>query len=195
MKKYAGQDYETIADDILTNHLAKGGKAVASDYGGGQLYNNLFRKSGRIHPNSHVVFDYTSPEAAFMARPKESVYPGMMMLNRSESITAMFNLIKSPAKRLRCYEWARAKECLLDITSILRAPQDRMNGRSRMLYIRHGSKPDDTLHSLNFAYHLGRVLAGMPVNAEGAVISHLRNTVTGSFSGNFGNAPLVTGMR
>ena len=79
----------------------------------------------------------------------------------------LYEAIKS--LRIRCYGWETAKDRLSECINLIRAPFEGPGGPTSFRYIRHGSKPDDTLHAINFAYILGRVLLGEPIFEDRAL--------------------------
>ena len=56
----------------------------------------------------------------------------------------------------------------------------------RMVFRRHGSKPDDTLHAVNFGLQLARIVMGDPMNVDPVIIAQLRQAV--------GVAPVMSGF-
>ena len=184
LKKYAGMGYETIINDIVHNHKRLKGTFIASDYGVGQLYNEMIRKHPDIDARKHFIMMYTGPNAKFVSKPEKSQMPNMFVLNKVESITYTFQTVKD--LRMRCFQWLLAQDCLLDFTAVVRAPQDSESGPGRMVFRRHGSKPDDTLHAVNFGLQLARIVMGDPMNVDPVIIAQLRQAV--------GVAPVMSGF-
>jgi hypothetical protein len=180
MQRYGGMGYREIANSIADTHKRLGGGPIATDFGVGSAYNMLLREHTAIVADRHLIFDYTAPKTALLAAPSKEGLHNMYMLNRTESITTLFQAIKrlrkseskvngelvinqSPNPRIRCYNWEQASPLLLDFLNLVRAPTESASGVGSFKYRRHGSKPDDTLHAFNFAYALIRVLLGEPI--------------------------------
>lgn len=161
LKKYAGMGYREIIDSILTDHKTFGASCLASDFGVGMLYNTLIREDKRLNPSRHAIMDYGGPNTKFLSLPKASLLSNLFVLNRTESITALFEAIKkTPEPRIRCYNWETAEACLMDFLNMYRVVSELPGGHNFFVYRRHGARPDDTLHAINFAYTLGRLLLG-----------------------------------
>lgn len=161
--KYSGMNYREIAEHIVGDHKRFNGDAIATDYGVGAAYNMLLRES--LDQNTHVIFNYTSPDSKFLAPPKNNndLY-NKFSLNRTDSITDLFEAIKSG--HILAPKWEQSSEYLKDFLNLIRNPQDSPSGGKRLTYIRHGSKPDDIVHGVNFAFQLGRVLIKEPCSIE-----------------------------
>lgn len=172
MAQYSGMGYEEIADAIVSDHKRLRGYALASDFGVGAVYNMELRK--RMNPHKHIIFNYTGPKTKYVAEPKEEHLFNQLSLNRTESITTLFGDIKN--KRLRCFRWEQAQERLLEFLNLYRSPQENVKtGVSSLLYIKHGAKPDDTLHAVNFAVNLAKIVSGEDMFTDEA----LRDEVLG----------------
>jgi hypothetical protein len=172
---YAGMDYRSVADDIVKNHYSLQGEALASDFGVGQLYNMLLRE--RIqNVHKHVVFGYVGPSSAALSEPNGEHMFNQYSLNRTESITGLYDAIKS--KRLRCFQWELSERYLMEFLNLFRAPTESAGGATSFTYRRHGSKADDSLHATNFAYVLARVMMDEPIINDKALrdrlLQHLR---------------------
>lgn len=173
---YAGMDYRSIADDIVANHYALGGEALASDFGVGQVYNLLLRERiQNIH--KHVVFGYTGPSTSALAEPTGEHMFNQYSLNRTEAITNLYDAIKQ--RRIRCYEWDMAERYMMEFLNLFRAPNESASGVTSFTYRRHGSKADDSLHAVNFAYVLARVMLDEPLIDDRELRNRMLQTLRG----------------
>ncbi len=162
MRKHAGVDYPTIAAMISRAHKEYHASAMASDFGGGELYRYLLGQDGGINPNRQIVFQYQSPNSAIVSKLNNSMSNGFG-LNRTESITKLFSSIRDIPQDLLCYDWDKASEDLKDFLNLYRIPSDSIGGKDFFTYRRHGAFPDDILHATNFAYTLIRLMRGEPM--------------------------------
>lgn len=164
MKKYAGMNYRDIVGRILHDHFEHNGMAIASDHGGGSVYNQVVREDKRVDIERHLVMNYTGPNTAVFTAPriKDPMY-NQWSVNRTESISALFEAIKDPEMPLKCYGWELARPFLLDFMNSFRVVSESMHGQRYFKYIRPPSKPDDIMHAMNFAFVLGKVLIGKPI--------------------------------
>jgi hypothetical protein len=116
----------------------------------------------------------------------------MFVLNKTESITQLYNAIKKNPPRIRCYNWETASTYLMDFMNVYRVPTDREYGPSQFTYHRHGAKADDILHGINYAYTMGRLIMGEPVVEDHAIrlkIAQMLNVRGGIHTGdNAGSA-------
>lgn len=180
MQRYGGMGYREIADAIVVDHVKYGGGPIATDFGVGAAYNMLLRENPNIVADRHLIFSYVGPRSALLAPPATEGWYNQYSLNRTESITSLFEAVKRTRKyevtengekvvktihnpRIRCYAWEDANKTLVDFLNLVRAPTESNLGVGSFKYRRHGSKPDDTLHAVNFAYALARVLLGEPI--------------------------------
>lgn len=193
MRTYSGMAYERIADSIIGNHKRLKGNYIGTDFGVGAFYNNYLRK--HLDPDQHLIFNYTGPKAAILNRPKGDHLHNQYSLNRTEAITSLYDAIK--AGRLRCFKWEQAEELLLQFLNLIRAPDENVQtGVQGFKYRRHGSKPDDILHAINFAYVLGRIVIGEQLFEDAAVASELDKRLRGKASTRgtvMGKLPIVSG--
>lgn len=174
---YAGMDYRSVADDIVKNHYELTGEALASDFGVGQLYNMLLRERIKnIH--KHLVFGYVGPSSAALSEPAGDHMFNQYSLNRTEAITSLYDAIKQ--KRIRCFQWEHAERYLLEFLNLFRAPNETSSGATSFTYRRHGSKADDSLHAVNFAYVLARLMLDEPLIAD----KMLRDRILKNLRGN-----------
>lgn len=164
LKKHPGMGYRQIVDAIIKDHLLYKGGAIASDFGGGQIYNQIVREYEGINPERHFVLDYVGPNCAPFAAPKgEQPMYNQWAVNRTESLTRLFESIKDPDKILTCYAWDQSKNLLEDFMNATRVMSENLVGVRRFRYIRQPSKSDDVMHAVNFAYIMCRILLGQPI--------------------------------
>jgi hypothetical protein len=171
IRQYSGMDYRSISNQICDDHKAYNCIGIASDFGVGAAYNMLLRENPIIRPERHFIFGYVGPQSALIKAPSSG--PGWFnqySLNRTESITSLYQAIKS--RRFRCYSWDLAQERLSELLNLYRVPTETMGGNSSFRYQRHGSKADDTLHAINFAFCLARIVLNEPI-LEDPALSHL----------------------
>jgi len=150
--QYSGMNYKSIADSICEMHERYNGHSIASDFGVGAQYNMLLRE--RINPLRHVIFNYAGPNAKYVSESPNAHLFNQLSLNKTDSITSLFLDIKS--HRIRCYDWVESGDYLTQFTNLIRTPTDAGN----ITYRRHGSRPDDSLHAVNFAVHLAKIVIG-----------------------------------
>jgi hypothetical protein len=171
IRQYSGMDYRSIANQICDDHKAYNCIGIASDFGVGAAYNMLLRENPIIRPERHFIFGYVGPQSALIKAPSSG--PGWFnqySLNRTESITSLYQAIKS--RRFRCYSWDLAQDRLSELLNLYRVPTETVGGNSSFRYQRHGSKADDTLHAINFAFCLARIVLNEPI-LEDPALSHL----------------------
>jgi len=181
MRQHTGMGYRNIANEIIKDHVAFGGTAIATDAGVGMAYNMLIRESQHIKAERHLIFNYTAPNTAIMGAPKQGHgWFNQFSLNRTESITTLFSAIKQEKPRIRCYNWGLAKHLLGEFLNLYRVPTENTTGTYMFRYRRHGSKPDDTLHAVNFAYVLCRVLLREPVVEDKSLKDRLDEVFLGN---------------
>jgi hypothetical protein len=174
MRRYGGMGYRQIITQIIEDHVRYKGNAIATDEGVGQFYNLAIRESPKINPDKHLILDYVSLRHGFLAAPASGGWYNQYSLSRDESISVLYDAIARDQPKIRCYAWEMASEFLLDFMNLMRVPQELESGRSRIRYIRAGSKPDDVLHAINFAYTLGRVMAGEPLMEDRGTYEQLQ---------------------
>ncbi len=176
-QEYSGMDYRSVADDIVRNHYELNGEALASDFGVGQLYNMLLRE--RINNvNKHMVFGYVGPSSSALSEPQGEHMFNQFSLNRTEAITSLYDAIKQG--RIKCYAWQHSSRFLLDFLNLFRTTSDSATGSTSFTYRRHGSKTDDALHAVNFAYVLARVILGEPLINDKALREKIMTNLRGN---------------
>jgi len=161
MYQYSGMDYRSITEDIMLNHAEFMGNAMGADYGVGGAYNMLTRESKKINVKRHLIFQYTGPNTAPISKPSESALFNHWLLNRTESITELFRAIKEG--EILCFPWEEAEDRLMELLNMFRIPSETQAGATGFRYQKHGAKPDDTLHALNFAYAIARLYMKHPI--------------------------------
>jgi len=190
MCKYAGMDYQSILQLIVKEHLSRKGSYIASDFSAGSIYNLALHQVPGMDPSKHFVFGYQAPNYRLLSKASHSNINNHYNINKTETITMLFDMIKDPAGRLRCYSWDLARELLSDLLNLRRVPSD-----TAFIYRRHGSKPDDGLHSINFATFLAKMILNEPLyddkmlKEELAKKFNLRGATSSNFSG--GRSPYV----
>lgn len=189
MRKYSGMNYREVANDIIRDHKAFNGTAIASDFGVGAAYNMLLREV--LPADRHFIYAYTGPRTSYMSPPQGHGWFNQYSLNRTESITQLYTAMKK--QRIRCYGWEEAQELLLDFMNLYRVPTENSNGTSEFKYRRHGSKPDDTLHAINFGYTMMRLIMGEPLLEDVGLLRRVVQQLKGSanFGPPFGGSPRV----
>ncbi len=175
IRRYPGMDYDDIVDDILHNHKVLRGNALASDFGVGAVYNSKIRE--RIGPECHLIFNYTGPTTAYIGEPKSYHMFNQWALNKTESISMTYEAIRK--LHIRCYEWEKSGEFLMDALNMFRAPAEKKgeSGMVTFIYRSHASKPNDTLQAINYAYTLSKILLGSPMFADASLKIRLENSL------------------
>jgi len=190
METWDGMHYSQIAKEISANHQRFRGNMLASDDGGGDLYNNFLQASGYILPEKHLVLKYTAPNTKLFARLETggSKFLNRYGLNRTESISALFEALKrAPHPRIRCYNWGDARKHLMDFLNMYRIMSEMETGTKKFLYRRHGSKADDMLHAINLAFVTAKVCMNEPLIDDRNVRDALRRNLLGTGGGSVAN--------
>ncbi len=178
-RQYAGMDYAEIGNMILADHLAYGAGAIASDFGGGQVYQMVFRMNPHFDPSRHIIFQY-SGNLKTVVKPLESDLENSFSLNRNESISALILAIVSSDPLLLCHSWEEFGDHLKDFLNLYRhLHTDQMTGEKKFRYIASPTKPDDFLHAVNFAYLLLRLVSNQPLIQDPATKAFLRQAILG----------------
>lgn len=185
MRRYMGMDYDDISDDIVGNHLALGGDAIGTDFGVGAVYNNRIRK--HISPDKHLIFMYVGPRSPYIDEPEQSHLYNMWSLNKTETLTVLYDAIK--AVRIRCYHWELAQEFLLDFMNMYRAPADLPGGATTFTYRASALKPNDTAQAINYAFIVGKILLREPIFADNTLRNKLEIILRGGGGGPSGFLP------
>lgn len=154
-KRYDGMDYQDIIEHILYDHQRFNGGALASDVGAGQGYNMLIRK--QVPASRHFMFNLVGNLLVPMAEPVKEHMFNTYSLNRTDSLTTLFQAVRN--KKLRCFPWNEAEKHLLQFLNAYRVPVETPGG-NKFRYIKPGSKCDDAMQAANFAYVLIRIMSG-----------------------------------
>jgi hypothetical protein len=183
-RRYGGMKYDDISDDIVRNHKALTGYALAADTGVGAVYNNRIREL--IPVERHLLFTYTGPTADLISEPKGPHMYNHWSLNKTESISLTFQAIREG--RIRCYDWELAQEYLMDFLNLFRAPGERAgtgagSGATTFLYRGHPSKTNDALMALNYAHMLAKIMIGEPMFADLATQTRLLSCLSSDLTG------------
>jgi len=189
LRQYSGMHYAEVAGDIIHNHKALNGFAMGSDFGVGMQYNNYLRE--HLVPNRHFILNYVGPNSAMFASPKGEHMFNQYSLNKTESITMLYEAIKR--QRILCYDWQESGERLTEFLNLIRAPHENAAGNTTFRYIRHGSKSDDTLHAVNFAYTVARLALGEPLFEDRSLSIHIDKMLNESAVDPFGGVQYVSG--
>lgn len=178
-RRFAGMDYEDIANIIVEDHKAFNGFALASDFGVGMLYNIEMRK--RLPMDRHFIIAYSSPSSAAVAEPKGPHLPNQLSVNRTEAITSVFRDLKRfDPQRIRCRNWGDMQEFLLDWLNMHRVPSETPSGQTTFKYIRVPSKADDALHAFTFAYVLIKTVSGEQIVQDPLLEEKIRRILSSS---------------
>jgi len=180
-RRHGGMGYSTIMNLIVADHLAYSAGGIACDFGAGQQYHALLRTHPNLDPSRHIIFDYSGPESAICASPKTSEMANMLMLNKTESVSALFMAIIAADPLLLCPSWDEFGDYLEDFLNLYRVLVDSERGQKgrRFVYLRHGSKSDDVVHSMNFAYSLIRLHYNQALIVDNAARALVRGVVSG----------------
>jgi hypothetical protein len=186
IRRYAGMNYDDIVGDILHQHKAYKGYAMASDFGVGALYNSKLRE--KIPPERHLMFCYTGPSTKLLAEPKGDHQFNQWSLNKTESISLTFEALRQG--RIRCFDWLIAQEYLQDALNLFRAPGERGQsgsgagaGATTFIYRSHPTRCNDTLMSINYCHMLAKLLLGEPMLADQSIRIRLEAQLGGTFAG------------
>lgn len=171
-RRYSGMDYRSIGQDIVGNHKRLNGELIGSDFGVGSYYNTYIRDNIGSALR-HLIFQYAGPSSATVERSQSGGLFNHFLLNRTDTITSLYEAIKRG--RLRCFSWEMASEYLLDFMNLFRAPSETASGATSFVYRRHGAKADDALHAVNFAYVLARLYLGEPIVPDRALAREIQN--------------------
>ncbi len=207
MRRYGGMGYEEIANQIAYDHGQWGGGPIASDFGVGMAYNSQLRKNTKyIIADRHMIFSYVGPNSALLAPPEREGWYNQYSLNRTESITTLYQAIKRQRKisakneagetevtfsanpRIRCYNFEVAQPLITDLLNLRRVPTESNLGVTSFKYRKAGVTTDDTLHAINFAYALARVLLGEPIVEDRGLARRLQELLRLGMGGGLGSS-------
>ena len=193
MEKYAAMDYQSILQMIVRNHREYNGSYLASDFSAGSIYNLEIHNVPGMDPSKHFIFGYQAPNYRLIAKAKDSMLPNHYNINKTETITQLFGMLKDKKPRIRTYAWELARPYITDILNLRRLPADIASANPYFLYRRHGSKPDDGLHAINFATFLAKMVLGEPLYDDPALKRELQRMF--NFGGAGGNMMGRLGQR
>lgn len=178
MRRYLGMNFEDQVEDIMKVHQVFKAMGIASDAGVGMAYNREIRRY--TLPDKHLIFGYVGPRSAYLTAPKEAHDINQWSLNKSDSITVLFQAIKSC--RIRCYAWVQAQEHLVDFLNMYRAISEAPGGASTFVYRGSASKPNDTVQAMNYAFTIGKILLGEPVFSDSSSKARVEAGLKGTYS-------------
>jgi hypothetical protein len=180
-KRHGGADYPRILNEIALAHNRHRAGAMASDFGGGALYNTKLREHPYINARRHIIFDYDDPEAPYCAPARKSQLANMMMLNKTDSLTSLFMAIVAAEPLILAPSWDEFGDFLEDFTNNHRVMTEasRAKGGRRFVYHRHGSRPDDFLHAVNFGFQLIKLHYNQALIVDPAGREMIRSAVGG----------------
>lgn len=173
--RYAGMDWDSVSASVAKRHNEFKGSAFANDFGGGAVYINNLRKL--LDPFKVIAFKYSGPTSKLLSEPAQSNFQGLYSLNRTESISAVFQAIKKG--EIRFPNWEQCKDALSDILNLVRIPSESRSGETTFLYNRKPNKSDDFLHAINYAYTIAKALKGEPLFEDPRMQVSFFNLVTG----------------
>ena len=168
----------TPGEVVEANHTAYNGRAIATDFGVGAVYNSKIRENFPAH--KHLIFNYVGPASDLLSAPKAAHMYNQWSLNKTESLSLTFDAVRN--QRIRCFDWAIAEEYLGDFLNLFRAPGERTGsgagaGGTTFIYRSHPSKPNDTLMAVNYAFMLTKILRGEPMFADLSLKLQLEQTL------------------
>ena len=180
LRRYPGQSYMQIADSIIKDHVAFGGYAVGSDAGGGMAYNSYLRASGRVPIERHMVFHYGGlPTTPILAPMQVDGATNYYILNRGESLSALFGDINRDPPGIRCFSWDQSRIYLMDFLNVMRVIAETRGGQQWFQHHRNPTKADDIMHAINYARVVGRMILGEPMFHDPSVGRRIRDMLRG----------------
>ena len=180
--RYAGQHYQDIAGQIVAAHNKFKTFAIGTDQGGGSYYNAYLRDCGRIQTDRIISFQYTDTKLVLERIPHPDA--NVMSLHRTDSISALFNDIKS--QKIIFPRWDECEGFVTDFLNTRRNLTETQTGRSIMRYIRAGAKADDFMQSTNYAVMMKRIVTRESVIPNQQILTELAQM--------FGMAPIQTSV-
>ena len=189
-RRHGGASYPQILNAIVLDHVRYNAGALASDFGGGTTYHHLLRTHPQIDPTRHIIFDYDDPESPLCQSPSKSELVNMLMLNKTDSLTHTFMSVVAAEPYLLCPSWDEFGDLLVDFVNNHRVMSEKSDKGRRFTYHRHGSKPDDFLHAVNFGLSLLRLHYNQATVVDIAARNMIRNAMnsSGSVSNGFAAA-------
>jgi hypothetical protein len=197
IRQFSGMDYQEIAAGIVRDHMAFGADFFASDRFGGSTYRHLLHRghSSTFDVKKHLIFGYTNPEAPYLTRISEgNSLDRVYGLNRTDSISRLFLDIKSTPPKFACYDWEQSGERLKEFMNLYRSVYETKKGKTGFKYNRHATRPDDTLHAINYGANAIRMLRGERLVRDPDVQAHLNELAhTGVLASRSSRRRLVEG--
>lgn len=172
---HAGMAYARIAQIINQVNQQYRVSFMAGDFGGSGRYETLFREMMR--PHTFFLFKYQTPYSRYVGLPTDSYMQDLLCVSKDESLTDLFDMIKSG--RIKCYNYGQAKEYLEHFRNSYRVRCDSSRGPAIFTYRKHGSKADDCLHSTNFGIVLARLLNHEMLNPDRGTSIMINNLLRG----------------
>jgi hypothetical protein len=186
IRRYSGMNYDDIAGDIIHNHEALNGMAIATDFGVGAVYNSKLRE--RLPAERHLIFNYVGPDSNLLSEPAKAHIYNQWSLNKTESISMTYAAVRE--RRFRCFKWEQASEYLMDFMNMYRAPAEKAgSGATTFLYRSSASRPNDTLQAVNYCHMLGKILLGEPMFPDIATKIRLEQALGATTFGMFNTDP------
>ena len=175
MTRYSGMAWDNVSASIAKRHKEFGGFAIGCDRGVGEVYINYLRQNW--NPFKVISYKYAGPGSKLLSIPANSAFPNMYILNRTESISALYAEIKEG--RIRAPQWEQCKSALSDMLNLTRVPTESRSGETTFLYNRKSNKSDDFLHALNFALITAKLVQGQPLFNDARAQAIFMNNLTG----------------
>jgi hypothetical protein len=177
-QRHGGKGYSTIINDIAMAHAMYCAGPMASDFGGGLVYNQLLREHPLIDASRHIIFDYDDPRAKFI-QPMKGDLINAYMLNRTDSITALYMAIIMQDPLLLAPSWAEMEDFLMDFLHMKRVLLENSKGGREFKYQRDASKTDDIVHVTNLGYTLIRLAGNAMLINDPATRMLIRDAIYG----------------
>lgn len=194
MEKHAGMDYQGIINIIATMNKRYNVTYIGSDHAAGTLYNSAFRKHPHVKSLGHFVIQYSGNMLQLINKVKDSALENHYAVQKTDTLTDTIMAIKQEFPRIRCFKWELAKRYLDDFMNFRRVIEDRDEGGSKFRYRRHGSKPDDGIHALNFAYIVVRMVRNEPFVQDNSLRIEIYNQIRMITNGGNALAGYTPGM-
>ena len=152
VKRYMGQDIETVVMDIMRTAIAYQTDLIAADFGVGFTNNTLLRNRGMDvsqvqYTNSNAFLKYN--EINGMDR---------WMVDRNTALSLMFWGVKHG--KIRFPNYAEMEPYVNDLLSPYEHLAEVESGMKRKKFLRNPSAPDDFAHALTFGMVMTLRLAG-----------------------------------
>lgn len=186
--RYSGMAYDDISGNIAKTHKQFKCSFMGGDYGGSAVYVNELKKL--MDPLKVISLKY-GLKNKYIDIPKQSTnFGNMYSLNRTDSITNLYLDIKT--KKILAPKWEQMQDYLKDILNLVRVPKETPEGVNYLEYQRIGSQSDDTVHALNYAVTIGKLLKGIPLFESAEKQRMFHNYIT---TGRFQSPIIARNMR